>query len=366
MNAQLRQVEIKIEDLYLDPNNPRFVDIQDQMRPVPPSRITETGVQETALERILDERFEVKQLKDSIRAIGFLMIDRLVATPLPDIGKYVVIEGNRRLGAVKSLIKDHANGEVDLSPELQKSLSKLSLLVLDEPDAAKRDHLARTLQGVRHVSGIRPWGPYQQAQIVAMMLDDNRGQSEICEILGLPKKRINSLRRCFYALKQMRGDDDYGDEAKPSLFSHFDDIFKLPRLRDWLEWDDDRNLFLNEEHRKLLYSWFVGTEDDSGHRQAAKILDHKEIRKLPQLMDDAIQFKRFCESPTLRLDEAMEGVVAPRPEIQWQSYVAQLINILNRIPAVDLEHATTEDKELLVKAQNLCTDHLKIIGTVSF
>ena len=43
--------------------------------------------------RILDDRFEVKQLKDSIQSIGFLTVDRLVVTPLPRDGKFLVIEG---------------------------------------------------------------------------------------------------------------------------------------------------------------------------------------------------------------------------------------------------------------------------------
>ena len=76
----LRDTEALIENLYLDPNNPRFADLQDRLQPVPLTRITEEGVQEKTLARILDDRFEVKQLKDSIRTIGFLTVDRLVVT----------------------------------------------------------------------------------------------------------------------------------------------------------------------------------------------------------------------------------------------------------------------------------------------
>ena len=104
MDTPLREINVAIENLYLDPNNPRFADLQDKFQSVPQDRVVEAGVQERALKRILDERFEVKQLKDSIRTIGFLTIDRLVVTPLPQDGTFVVIEGNRRLGAVKSLL----------------------------------------------------------------------------------------------------------------------------------------------------------------------------------------------------------------------------------------------------------------------
>ena len=360
MLTPLREIEVSLDDLCLDPNNPRFADLQDKLSPVPSHRVSEAGVQEKALKRILDERFEVRQLKDSIRTIGFLTVDRLVVTPLAG-GKYLVVEGNRRVGAVRSLLEDFKNGEVDLTPEVRESLAKLPVLALEETDPTRREHLARILQGVRHVSGIRAWGPYQQAQIVAMMIDDGRDQSEICEILGLPKRRINILRRCFYALKQMREDPDYGEETKPNLFSTFEEIFKLPKVRDWLGWDDERNIFLTEEYRRMLYGWLVGTEDDNGTRQAPKIVDAKEIRQLPQLMLDAIQFKRFCENPSLGIQEAMEGVVAPKPQIQWQSYLEQLINILSQVPAVDLQDAKPEDEARLTKARDICINHLKII-----
>src|SRR5205823_8587089 len=111
---------------------------------------------------------------------------------------------------------------------VQNSLCEIPVLVIDEPEQSKREHFARVLQGVRHVAGIRPWGPYQQAQIVALMIDDGKDQAEICEVLGLTIRRINILRRCFRALEQMRRDDDYGDRAKPALFSAFEEAFKLP------------------------------------------------------------------------------------------------------------------------------------------
>lgn len=361
--TKLREAVVPVHSLFLDPNNPRFADLQDRLQPITSDRIPEPGVQEKALARIMDDRFEVTQLKDSIRMIGFLTVDRLVVTPLNE-GKYVVIEGNRRLGAIKSLLEDHRHGEADLSEDVKISLREIPVLVIDEPDLAMRDHFARVLQGVRHVAGIRPWGPYQQAQVVALMLDDGKDQTEICEVLGLPKRRINILRRCFRALEQMRQDDDYGDKAKPVLFSAFDETFKLPTLRDdWLGWNDDIGKFLNEQQRKLLYSWMVGAEDEEGMRYAPKINDPKEIRKIPQLMKDAVRFKQFCENPALGIDEAMQGVAAPTPAIPWREYLQNLLTILNQVPAVDLENANNADEALIEQVRLLCDRHLRVLAT---
>jgi hypothetical protein len=194
------------------------------------------------------------------------------------------------------------------------------------------------------------------------MLDDGKDQTEICEVLGLPKRRINILRRCFRALEQLRSDDDYGDKAKPALFSAFDEAFRLPPLRDgWLGWDDEGGRFLNEQQRKLFYSWLVGAEDESGNKYAPKINDPKEIRKLPQLMNDAVRFKQFCDNPALGLDEAMQGVAGPKPAIPWREYLQNLLNVLNQVPAVDLETANDSDEALLKHVREVCDRHLRIL-----
>jgi hypothetical protein len=97
--------------------------------------------------------------------------------------------------------------------------------------------------------------------------------------------------------------------------------------------------------------------------QEVWIQDPKDTRKLAQLMADPVQFRKFCESPSLRLDEAMEGIMPPKPQIQWQAHMTQLINILLQVPAVDLQKAEPEDVILLERARALCIDHLKMIDS---
>src|SRR5207253_1192003 len=138
--------------------------------------------------------------------------------------------------------------------------------------------------------------------------------------------------------------------------------FKLPAFRDdYLEWDDEKCAFLNEQHRKLFYSWLVGGEDEDGNKYAPKISDNKEIRKLPQLMNDALRFKQFCDNPALGLDEAMQGVAGPKNAIPWREYLQNLVNILNQVPAVDLETASDADQELLTHVREVCDRHLRIV-----
>lgn len=359
MNNKLKEITVNVDQLYLDPNNPRYAEIE-QFRPVPLEKVTDEKTQKRAIERIL--QYDIQPLKDSIRTIGFLSVDRMVVVSLPQPDKYMVIEGNRRLGAIKSLLEEWEGNEINLDESILSTLKKIPILVLEEFDVTKREHFGRILQGVRHVSSIRSWGPYQQAQLVVMMLEDEgREPNEVKEILGLPMRRINSLRRCLKALQQMKADPDYGEFVNPKMFTFFEEIFKTSKLhKEWLNWNDEDGVFQNEENRKVFYGWIVGEEQD-GERQAPKISDSREVRHLVGLMEDQVQFKRFCETPGLRLEDALKGVVGPGPQVDWRAILNSNLHALQQVPAVDLQKANEVDLELLNKIRQLCNDHIKTI-----
>lgn len=361
-SGALKEEKVGPAQLYLDPNNPRYADISNTLIKIPAERIADETVQAKALERMLDDKFEVKQLKDSIHDIGFLTVDRLVVTPLPLPGKYLVVEGNRRLAAIKSLLQDEASGEVQLDTKVKETLSSLPVAVISADEQDQRDYIARVMQGVRHLAGIKPWGPYQQGMIVALMLDDGRELSEVCDTLGLTSRRANQLRRAYYAMQQMKQDEDFGEYVKPSFFSYFDEVFKAAKVRDWLGWDDDKNIFTNTENRKQFYIWIVG-EDVNGEQQAPKIVDPKEVRDLRDLMEDPVQFKRYYETPTLTIADAAKGITR-QTTIDWRGILSTNLNVLNQIPAVDFAHVSETDVDLLEKLLQVCQTQLAMIDTL--
>jgi hypothetical protein len=359
MASKLREATIEESRLFLDPNNPRFADLDTLTRPVPVERVHEDTVQQRAMGRMLDDRFEVQQLQESIRSIGFLTVDRLVVLELPQPESFMVIEGNRRLAAVKALLDDERGGEIDLEDEVRESLETIPVMVIDDPDPEARNYTARVLQGVRHVASVKPWGPYQQAQLVGLMLEEGQDVADIKETLGLTAARINSLRRVYYAREQMRADPEYGDLAKPGLFSNFEEALKLPKVRTWLEWDDAANKALNAEHRQMLYSWFVGIEED-GVRLPAKIVDAKDIRKLPALFENPVAFQRFAEDPALSLaDAARASGVDDSPHLDWRAIITANLATLENVPALDLRDASDADVELLDRVKQTVDALLK-------
>jgi len=169
LNRNLELKSVNTANLFLDPNNPRFLDFEDEIGIVPDQRISENEVQLHALERI--SRFDLRELKDSMSEVGFLPMDKMVVRPIGE-DNYVVVEGNRRLAAVKSLLQDQQRGR-ELPKELLEQLQTVEVLVLEtDARSAVRDQLL--LAGLRHISGVKSWGPYQRA-IALQALTDQMG-----------------------------------------------------------------------------------------------------------------------------------------------------------------------------------------------
>src|SRR6266850_1751039 len=87
--------EIEVEKLYLDPKNPRLADT------------AHTGTQPSIL-KVMVKDFDLQPLIDSMYQNGFFWEEPLVAVqePVAELnGKkgLVVIEGNRRLAALKTI-----------------------------------------------------------------------------------------------------------------------------------------------------------------------------------------------------------------------------------------------------------------------
>jgi len=352
---------IAVIDLVLDPNNPRFADL-GVSREVPRERVHEASVQQTALDRMLDDRFGVPELKESIKKLGFLPVDRLIAVELPVLGKYMVIEGNRRLAAVKSLLDDLDQGIEEITPATLATFEALPVVVLlGTPDETM--HFARVLQGTRHVGGVRQWGPYQQAQLIGQMLADGMTGPDIRRLLGLTQQRVTSLRRVYLAMEQMRGDSEFGSFVKPELFSNFEEALKVPRIRTWLQWSDETGRIEDSEARENFYAWISGTEDDG--QRFNKIIDAKDFRLLPRVMDDPVQWERFKADPRLTLQEAGTSLVPDLPSFDWRAALRRDLGHLQQIPALALADATDADVDLLQELRASCDQLLHNIDALN-
>lgn len=292
----LSPLELQLQSLLLDPNNPRFAELGDDAAPVPESRFNEPKVQQAAYDKMKNPRFNVVELRDTIRELGFLPMDRLVVRRWRDskteAPRYVVVEGNRRVAALKWLMELFEQGKLQFNEEQMKLYCNFQVLLLDEERAPSTARWI--LPGLRHVSGIKEWGPYQKARMVFELRQTGRTPQEVAQSLGLSTREANQLWRAYLALEQMKADEEYGEHAEASLYSYFEEVFKRPNIRNWLGWSDDEGKFTKPEELRLFFSWICGSDaDDGSEALPPKLPEAKSIRELSRVIEDPDAFTLF-------------------------------------------------------------------------
>jgi hypothetical protein len=184
--------DIEIERLHLDLSNPRFGLLAAQ-------------TSEEAL-AMLATSANLKELWSSIAASGFLRFEPLIAIPHPELAdEYVVIEGNRRLAACKTLLEPELLGPTGarrvpaITKAVRASMTKL-------PVALVRDrNEANAYIGFKHVNGPSTWSSIAKARFGIKMLEDTTdGRSRQERMQDLTLKLGDSrglLLRIFVAYK---------------------------------------------------------------------------------------------------------------------------------------------------------------------
>ncbi len=329
----LSPVLIELNDLLLDPNNPRFSELGEDLNPIPENRFSEERVQSNTLEKMKADTFAVSELKDTIKTVGFLPMDRIVVRKWKSGGannsqKFVVVEGNRRVTALKWLLALHEAGKETFDADQLENFSMINSLLLD--DSVAPDSALLILPGLRHVSGIKEWGPYQKAKTVHALRKSGMGTQEAAQSLGLSTRAANNAYRCFLALEQMKADEEYGEAATPKMYSYFEEAFKRAEVKNWLNWDDAVGQFVNTENRAEFYSWMV-PDPETG--DSAKLPEAKSIRDFARIVSDE-ESMAVLRGPSGTLVRALGRYEAEHPEDWYPKVLAAESAIKALTPAM--------------------------------
>jgi hypothetical protein len=363
----LSRIQLNLDDILLDPNNPRFAELDDSVDIIPESRFNEPKIQKDAFDKMKMDKFGVSELRDTIKTIGFLPMDRIVvrkwkANQDPTHPKYVLIEGNRRVTALKWLIDLHNSARETFTADQIKNFKDLEALVLDQ-DKAPSSSLW-ILPGLRHVSGIKEWGPYQKARAVYTLRESGSSPQEAAQSLGLSTRASNSLWRSYLALQQMRSDEEFQEYAEPRLYSYFEEIFKKPDVKIWLEWDDNERKFKNAVRIREMYSWIVGEANDDGELNPPKLPEAKSIRDFSPLLNDTTAMAEF-RSPNGNLTRALARYEADHPE-DWQPVISKANSILANLSPDTLRSLTDEEVNVLsalkARIDKVLSDRAKLMS----
>lgn len=359
----LTPIKITLDQLLLDPNNPRFSELGEVLNSIPEGRFADEKVQANTYEKMRDPMFDVAELRDTIKAIGFLPMDRIVVRKWKvssEPPRYVVIEGNRRVTALRWLVNLHEIGKETFSEERLENYTQLECLLLNDSLASPSATLI--LPGLRHVSGIKEWGPYQKAKAVHALRSSGLSPQEAAQSLGLSTRAANSAYRCFVALEQMVVDEEYGEFAEPKMYSYFEEIFKRPAVRGWLNWNDEKERFCNAERLHEFYSWMLpGGEEGT---EPPKLSEAKSVRDLAEILDDEAALN-VLRSPEGTLTRALARYQIDHPEDWYPKILAAEAALKSLTPDMlrKMDGPTIEGmKELAQRIAQALEDRTKLSG----
>lgn len=340
----MRSENLDLKDLLLDPNNYRLQDEQG-FRVTAPNRFHLEQVQRATFQQL--KQSGIKELHDSIVTNGFLPIERIVVTPYEHDecpGAYLVLEGNRRVAALRQ-IADEIDGGVDIPPEVRKTLASVPCVVVSKDEGG--GHFKETLMGVRHVGGIREWGGYQRAKLIADMRNMyGLDSQEVAGKLGLSVREVNRRYRAFNALSQMREDDDYGDLGEPALYPLFHEAIAVPEVRDWLGWNNETSTFDNLENLAIFYSLITPSTSDDGRDRDAKLKSYSDVRQLKSVLPNP-DAKRILLDEDRQFVDALTFANRENLSRKWREELAEATASLASIGAIEVKNFTQEDVDLL-------------------
>ncbi len=204
----------KVENLFLDPNNPRLG--------------RENTGPKTTQARVLElmDGWNLEELAVSFLESGFWPQEALLVVVEELYGKkcLVVVEGNRRLAALKllqdALTDNHPSKKWQ---ELATGLKPDNPLFQEVPvlTADSRKDIEAFL-GFRHVTGIMEWNPAEKAEYIARLVDQGCSYEEVRRKIG---SKTETVRRNYISYRLLLQMEDLEGISVKNVEDRFSVLF---------------------------------------------------------------------------------------------------------------------------------------------
>lgn len=306
-NAPSGQIlNIPIDQLLLDWNNPRL-----------PPEDRKKSITQRHLALIIERNYNAYRIAESIARHEYFMSEPLIALK-EGKGRYRVIEGNRRLTALKGLSDPDLRAEFGkenkawLRLEGDNVPAEVPVLVVDNAAAVA------PLLGFRHISGIEPWEPYAQAAFVADLVNAGQSLEEVARTVGRSNTEVRSMYRDFDILRFAEERDIDVRPARDS-FGVFTAAMGRPALRAYIGAEDPRQVDpnyepINESRRDRLAEMLrLLFGDISGDGKV--IRESRQITSLARVFADPSGEAVSVLLETEDLDEALAALTSDEDQL---------------------------------------------------
>lgn len=297
---------IKLDLLDLDTKNPRL--------PVSVGRTPEEMINHIALTTSIED------LMSAIAENGFFPGEPLIA--VEEHGRFVVVEGNRRLTAVKllnnpGLCERPSSRMLELAKSVAHKLDSLNELPVITRDT--REEILPYL-GFRHITGVKQWEPLAKARYIEQLFDtfDTTGSPDqryfnVARAIGSRKDHIKRSLDALAVYKLMESHDFYDIEnlneesIKFSILSTAladDRIGKYVGISNADQYGDAvpchpilNHTALHAPEVEELTKWLF-EKDESGR---TKVGESRNIRELSAVVDNPKALQSFKNGASLQI-----------------------------------------------------------------
>jgi hypothetical protein len=284
----------------------------DRLNPRLPQYVQAEGRSPEELHEYVATAYDAIAIAESIVRHGYFESEPLIALPAraayPDekrkgaaAERYVVVEGNRRLAALKAL------SDLEFRSRLKGRRWAALPDEVDLPDdypvlvAGDRQQIAPIL-GFRHITGISPWEPYPQANYIADLVDNHdRSFSDVARLLNRGETEIKSFYRNYWIGKQAREEFELPDADRIlDNFGVFTRAMQNPAIRAFISAPDPAAVTadfwpLPESEKSALaqlVTWLFGKPRRPGDRDTKRprpgqvLLDSRHVTRLGAVLSN--------------------------------------------------------------------------------
>jgi len=282
-----RYLQVPPDDLLFDVSNPRFGGLAkgDSQQPA-------------ILEHLKHDPHFATELIDSLVENGFIPYEPLVVKPFRN--KWIVVEGNRRLAAVKTILADKAYPK-----SVRDRLAKIPVITFPAATAAESQNDLRIYLGIRHLFGYREWPSLSKARFLDVETT-KLSVDKIASEIGISKQEIRRFVVPLRLLKARMISPEIEDD-----FWVLGEALSRTNIQRFIELDvDPRSLSINsfnkvrfDELLDFLYGKKAGPKQ-SRNGETKAIGETRDLKTLAAVVanKDALQALRKGKSLEIAAD----------------------------------------------------------------
>lgn len=331
-----QRIAVPLQQLYLDPNNYRFIDLPQYVK-VPDEKITDKQVQKRTFSFIIGEKNSgIEDLLKSFMTNGYLEVDQIQVEKI-DEDKYRVLEGNRRVATLKKLFEDFENGY---------DIGILNPVIFDEVPVTlvtqQKQGEHEMIMALKHISGNKKWLTLNQAQLLHDLIY-KYGWTEAQVVNSIGGITLHKLRRDLrtLALVDVYKKSDFGNQFESEMFNIFRELISSASIKLWLEWDDDKYLPTNQQNTEQLFSWLSVIEDEKD-----KIIKQgDDIRILSAIINDPVALSFMEQERSITKAYSISTVASN----ERYKNILKIIELQVDEAKMLTKHSDKEDKEKIFK-----------------